>query len=466
MNAPSGSERRSDGTKRGLFLIDQPLEQQLTSLGSAFHFAPVGLCVLDLGFRYTIVNACFAGMYRLPIEEFAGRRVEEVLPGPALQIIAHLNRVLETNSVYEAEIEVTLPVLHSTAGELEKMIYLRSAQPIRDPAGQVVGISVAVLDITSRKRMEAALRESEDDLRYTVELTPHIPWNADAQGELTFISTRWNKMTGRRPEEIIRVKDWAGTLHPDDRPATASAWKQSVDTGNSYDAMYRVKCGDRSWRWMRARAYPRRNSDGAIVRWYGTIEDINERKLIEAALQSKTEELARRAQEDHLTGLANRRRFDDFLGQEFERARRSRLPLALVLIDVDHFKRFNDTWGHVAGDECLKAVAAAISSATRRPGDLAARFGGEEFAMILPATSKEGANEVALAVMQALQRVEPGPTGLKHHSVTVSAGIAVFYSQGGMHTLPEAMALIEAADVALYRSKAEGRDRITLAPDM
>jgi len=133
----------------------------------------------------------------MPAEDFPGRSVEQVLPGPAPQIIAHLKRVLETNELFEAEITLTLPVQNSVTGEMEELTYLRNAQPIRSPSGQVVGLSVALLDITSRKRAEAALRESEENLRFTVELTPHIPWTADASGELNFMSPRWNDLTGK-----------------------------------------------------------------------------------------------------------------------------------------------------------------------------------------------------------------------------------------------------------------------------
>jgi len=212
---------------------------------------------------------------------------------------------------------------------------------------------------------------------------------------------------------------------------------------------------------MRARAYPRRDADGAIIRWYGTVEDINEKKMVEAVLQGKTDEVARSAQEDHLNGLSNRRRFDDILGREFERARRSRSPLTLILIDVDNFKGYNDAWGHVAGDECLKAVAGALGGVIRRPGDLAARIGGEEFALILPNTSKEGALEIARAALGAVRLIQLSATDPDGPSVTISAGVAMFLPQDGLSLESNPVALLEAADSALHQSKAAGRSRVT-----
>lgn len=460
----SASAKHTTGAPvHGLFLVDSSVEQQLSSLGNVFRSAPVGLCVLDLTFRYVTVNPCFARMYRLGVDQFPGRTVEEALPGPAPQIMAHLLSVLETKQSIDAEINVMLPSLDSTSGELEELTYLRTAQPVYGNGSRVVGFTVSLLDITARRRAEAALRDSEDNLRYTVELSPHIPWTADASGELTYMSPRWTEMTGRKSDTVL-LKDWAQAVNSADRAETIAYWRHSVNTGNAFDREYRVLCKNGTWRWLRARASPRKDAAGSVVCWYGTVEDVHERKLMEATIQKKTDELARRAQQDHLTGLANRCHFDDILEREIERARRSRLPLALVLIDVDRFKQYNDTWGHVAGDHCLRAVALALDSVIRRPGDLAARFGGEEFALILPDTSCEGAQEVARAASAAVNRLQISGSGGTSRHVTISAGVAMFNREAGVLGPNSALALIEAADCALYRSKAEGRNRVTLAP--
>jgi diguanylate cyclase (GGDEF)-like protein len=159
---------------------------------------------------------------------------------------------------------------------------------------------------------------------------------------------------------------------------------------------------------------------------------------------------------DGLTGLGNRRGFDERLRTEWQRAQRAGQWMALALIDVDHFKRFNDRHGHQAGDDCLRSIAAALDGAALRPGDAVARYGGEEFAAILPETPPDGAQAVAERLGDqvrslALPHGDPsaGPV------VTVSIGLVVARGRDGL-TVPE---LLAAADRELYRAKAAGRDR-------
>ena len=159
---------------------------------------------------------------------------------------------------------------------------------------------------------------------------------------------------------------------------------------------------------------------------------------------------------DGLTGVANRRCFDERLGTEWLRAARSALPLALLMLDVDHFKRFNDRYGHLAGDECLRRVALAIKDGLLRPGDLVARYGGEEFACILPGTDFEGALAVAAGIEQCVRglQIEHADSDVSN-VVTISIGVSM--------SLPERdgdpTRLLALADAQLYRAKHTGRGR-------
>ncbi|WP_144633453.1 sensor domain-containing diguanylate cyclase [Bordetella genomosp. 13] len=167
-------------------------------------------------------------------------------------------------------------------------------------------------------------------------------------------------------------------------------------------------------------------------------------------------ELERLAVTDGLTGLSNRRALDTRLEQEWARARRGGTPLAVLFIDVDHFKRFNDTYGHAAGDEVLAAVAECIGSCARRPADMPARYGGEEFAMVLPELTAEQAATVGERVRRKIQALRVAHEGSAHGEVTVSVGAASCMpaAGGGVEDL------LRVADALLYEAKAAGRNRV------
>jgi diguanylate cyclase (GGDEF)-like protein len=178
-------------------------------------------------------------------------------------------------------------------------------------------------------------------------------------------------------------------------------------------------------------------------------------------LQRVNVELNKIARHDALTGVANRRHFDERLRQEFLRAMREKAPLSLLMIDVDHFKQYNDRNGHLAGDACLVKVAQTIQASLRRPADLVARYGGEEFAVIMPGTGATGASERAEAIRQRIQELKvERPDTHENTQVTVSVGVAVTHPADVGATPSK---LIAAADNALYGCKQGGRNKTGLA---
>jgi diguanylate cyclase (GGDEF)-like protein len=181
-----------------------------------------------------------------------------------------------------------------------------------------------------------------------------------------------------------------------------------------------------------------------------TLRDVTDEKKAQVAL----EQLATR---DALTGLANRRCFDDTLSAEWQRALRHQQPLSLLMVDVDNFKQYNDAYGHLGGDECLQRIASAVSS-EMRANDLVARYGGEEFAVILPNQSLKGAAIVAERIRCRVEQLRLPNLGSKQHVVTVSIGAATALAA------PEndPSQLVAIADSALYRAKHMGRNRISL----
>jgi diguanylate cyclase (GGDEF)-like protein len=186
------------------------------------------------------------------------------------------------------------------------------------------------------------------------------------------------------------------------------------------------------------------------------MRDISERKLLE-------EKLSRLALTDGLTGLANRRAFDEALEREWKRTAREGSQISLLLLDVDHFKPFNDRYGHQVGDDCLRAVAIAVREAVRGT-DIAARYGGEEIAVILPSTNSVGAVAAAEKVRTAVEALQITHEGNPEGGgwVTASVGAATALSRhGGTMRMPESLLL--AADTAMYKAKREGRNRVATA---
>ncbi|HET8731509.1 MAG TPA: 7TM diverse intracellular signaling domain-containing protein [Moraxellaceae bacterium] len=176
------------------------------------------------------------------------------------------------------------------------------------------------------------------------------------------------------------------------------------------------------------------------------------------ALEEANRRLAALSATDQLTGLKNRRFLDDLLHEEFQRCFRYGRPIALLLLDIDHFKRFNDTYGHVVGDECLRAVAGALRYAVRTQVDQVARYGGEEFCVVLPETDAEGARVVAERIREAVEALE-FRVGDRHVPVTVSVGVAAMIPG----STEDAQMLVLSTDKALYQAKEAGRNRVRVA---
>jgi PAS domain S-box-containing protein len=222
--------------------------------------------------RYVRVNERIASMKNIPVQDHIGRSVAEVVPDAFPQVEPALRRALAGESI--SAIEFRIP--NSSQADGYSTLF-NSYQPIRDAADEIVGISVAAMDITERKRIERALAESEDHFRQTLEQHPELLWTADAEGMITDLGPRWLVLTGVAKEEALGV-GWIKGLHPEDVARAAQVWQKAVLSGEPYDVEYRCRPEDGSWCWIRARAMARRGGSGEIRQWYGTLEVIDDRR--------------------------------------------------------------------------------------------------------------------------------------------------------------------------------------------
>lgn len=208
-------------------------------------------------------------------------------------------------------------------------------------------------------------------------------------------------------------------------------------------------------RWIHT--YEVRTASGHTVVARAEVTDLVRK---EQMLAQANESLSRQSTTDGLTGIANRRKFDQTLAIEWQRAARSGNSLSLLLVDIDHFKRYNDHYGHVAGDECLRRVTHVLASCVRRAGELLARYGGEEFVLLLPNADLEHARDLARRCLNAIHRenIPHGSSPTTDH-ITFSIGVAQVFPAGAKD--PES--LVNAADTAMYRAKMDGRARYEVA---
>jgi diguanylate cyclase (GGDEF)-like protein/PAS domain S-box-containing protein len=309
-----------------------------------------------------------------------------------------------------------------------------------------------------QKATERKLQEIVSLHRLVTDNSRDVIIVADFNGHQSYVSAASESMSGWKPEEVL-ARDSLDLVHSKDQNKAMAAVQELRSGAEGAMVECRVQMKTGGYIWVEACLRVVHDPETGIpIGILITVRDISERKRSEQELQGAYRAVETLALTDGLTGLANRRRFDQYLAAEWRRGLRDKLPLSLLMLDVDLFKEYNDTYGHQRGDSCLKQIAEACLDVVSRPGDLVARFGGEEFVVILPNTKSAGAMQVANEICEALRNRRLPHTGSLPGIITISIGCATLVPEFGKR----APQLIAMADHALYQAKRSGRNQVCL----
>jgi diguanylate cyclase (GGDEF)-like protein/PAS domain S-box-containing protein len=376
-------------------------------------------------------------------EDFSGQTLEQGVAGGWLERVHPEDKAellaLWTNNVAHGVVHSTEFRILDLSGTY-RWVSSR-AVPVKDESGTVLEWIGALTDIHEQRMAQVALMESEDHHRHSVELNPQIPWTADPHGNILEIGPRWTELTGASRTEGLG-QGWALAVHPEDYASVYAYWAIHLASGEPVDIEYRVRMKDGSFKWMRARAAPRRSESGEIVRWYGTLEDIDEQRR-------SRDRIAQLAHHDALTGLPNRALFLEQLDLAIGKAEGAAGSVGVIYLDLDAFKDVNDTLGHDAGDAVLIAAARALQ-ATLPANALAARIGGDEFAVLYAEQCSPGSLE---ALARNLKKAFSVPVSFNGHQLSCKASLGLaLYPQSD----DRPGELMKNADLALYEAKKAG----------
>ncbi|GLQ97830.1 sensor domain-containing diguanylate cyclase [Dyella mobilis] len=323
------------------------------------------------------------------------------------------------------------------------------AVPLRDEAGHwqgYRGISQGVVDV------DLAQSESVFRMLAVYDNAPSALSLIGRDGRYLTANAAYASLYGVSPEDLVGRKVDAFMHGAGER--LRRNFKQ-LDAGEQVPAR-EIALGDKFYQVL---ANPVHNLMGQVVAITTALMDITDRKQAEQKLEEANRKLQHYAKNDHLTGLPNRREVDEVLAAEVHRAMRADHPLSVLMIDVDVFKKYNDSYGHLRGDECVRAVAAELKKTVHRHDDLVGRYGGDEFVAILPGTDAIGALKVAGAIVHAIRALNIPHAQSQYGKVTLSIGAATLACVPYAQDVQEQCdALLQTADRALYAAKLSGRN--------
>lgn len=284
---------------------------------------------------------------------------------------------------------------------------------------------------------------SHTEYKSIVESSPNMIWRAGTDAKCNYFNDTWLRFTGKKMEDEIG-DGWTKGVHPEDIDYCIRIYLDSFHKQRAFEMEYRLMRHDGQWRWINDRGVPFFDESGAFVGYIGSCMDVTEK--VEGI---KLTEMARK---DKLTGLYNRNYFDYLVDYEFHKARQEHKGFAIMMIDVDKFKFFNDHYGHSFGDKVLSQVAQRISTNIRKE-DIAGRYGGDEFIVILHNLTNEEAQLLAKRILNSVGQSSIDDTSVE---IRLSIGIASYNDEKNVNEI------IIKADQAMYQAKKEGGNRFRI----
>jgi diguanylate cyclase (GGDEF)-like protein/PAS domain S-box-containing protein len=442
----AGLAIHSDEQRRRTEVLNQTFRKVIETL-------PEALNVKDAAGRFIIANAATARLMRAEGEaSLIGKTDGDFYPPDvAEQFRIDEENVLRDGVTKELEQRVTF-------GDGTELWLSTLKTPLKDDKGRPVALVTHNRDFTSRKKLEVELEKARAQLDGAMSGMADALIAFDKDANIVFCNDQYRKLfpltadirvAGKNLREVLRIAYERGE-QADMQPDEVEPWIESAVASLGDESDREIHLADGRWLHSRVRTL----SDGTSL---SVISDVSSIKQAEEALAEVNKHLKLLAATDALTGLKNRRTFDEMLAKEFSRSARHHHPLSVLMVDIDYFKSFNDTYGHQAGDEAIRGVARCLKEVARRPADIAARYGGEEFALVLPDTDAEGAIAVAETLCEMVRALRI-PNGRSARGVvTVSVGTS---TASRSNLLPAPEDLVRQADGALYLAKGQGRDGV------
>ncbi|MEO5702879.1 MAG: EAL domain-containing protein [Gammaproteobacteria bacterium] len=417
-------------------LAQDALKQFGEQLQVITNIVPALISYVDKDGYYRFNNLAHESWFGRPLAEITDRRVSEVLGEAVWATIQPYVVAALTGQIVSSQIK--LP--DNYGGE---RWVSATYTPHVNSEGDIYGTVVLMNDITEQLNMKDALRESGERFRFLAESMPQKIFTARPNGNVDYVNPQWISFTGL-PVDEIKDSCWARLVHSEDLEETLRSWQHSIDTGEAFQLEHRFRMANDMYRWHLTCAQAMRDENGKIIMWVGSNTDIEDYKRAEDTLRYS-------ASHDALTGCPNKALFLGLLERSISRAqRRSDYSFAILFLDLDGFKNVNDRLGHMLGDQLLIAVAERLS-ATLRDGDTLARFGGDEFTILI-----EDIRDIseAIDVAERIKHTLGRPFMLQGQEVFTGISIGITQSTPGV---TKAEDIVREADIAMYRAKALGR---------